>query len=213
MLKDHLGNVRMVLTEEQKVDAYPAATSEPATIATEELFYGNLSNTQVNKPSWFTDPVFSDNNTKVSRLKNAAGSQKIGPNMMLKVMAGDKYSVRVSGGWSDNNGVINGSTNDVLTDLLNLVSNGLSASSGGKATATQLQSGGILSGSLSNFLNSQTTVNASRPRSYLNWILFDEQFNMVSASSGFVQVGKNGNTVEISVNPNLTISKNSLSRT
>jgi hypothetical protein len=30
-IKDHLGNVRVVLTEEQKTDMYPAATMETAT--------------------------------------------------------------------------------------------------------------------------------------------------------------------------------------
>ena len=50
MLKDHSGNVRMVLTEEQQSDMYPAATMEVATIAAESIYYGNLSNTQLAKP-------------------------------------------------------------------------------------------------------------------------------------------------------------------
>jgi hypothetical protein len=39
MLKDHLGNVRMVLTEEQQQDIYPAATLEPSLVATENTYY------------------------------------------------------------------------------------------------------------------------------------------------------------------------------
>jgi hypothetical protein len=40
-LKDHLGNVRMVLTEEQKVDPYPAATLE-GDLAVNSLFSGTF---------------------------------------------------------------------------------------------------------------------------------------------------------------------------
>jgi hypothetical protein len=97
MIKDHLGNVRVVLTEEQKTDAYLAATLEPATINTEDDYYGNLTNTQYTKPSWFSDPLYSTN-TKVARVKNASGVQKIGPNIILKVMAGDSYNIRVASG-------------------------------------------------------------------------------------------------------------------
>jgi len=38
-LKDHLGNVRMVLTEEQQTDAYPAASLETATLSNEKIYY------------------------------------------------------------------------------------------------------------------------------------------------------------------------------
>ncbi|MBL7749186.1 MAG: hypothetical protein JNM19_17235, partial [Chitinophagaceae bacterium] len=39
MLKDHLGNVRMVLTEEQQQDKYPVASLEDAKLATEDDYY------------------------------------------------------------------------------------------------------------------------------------------------------------------------------
>ena len=38
-LKDHLGNVRMVLTEEEQRDIYPVASLEPSKLATEKNYY------------------------------------------------------------------------------------------------------------------------------------------------------------------------------
>lgn len=67
MIKDHLGNVRMVLTEEQKQDYYPAATLEGSTtvgansMVNEEKKYFNIVNTNIvlenNAPSWGTETV------------------------------------------------------------------------------------------------------------------------------------------------------------
>jgi RHS repeat-associated protein len=204
MLKDHLGNVRMVLTEEQQTDMYPAATMEVATIANESIYYGNLTNTQYTKPSWFSDPLYSTN-AKVAQVKNAAGIQKVGPNALLKVMAGDSYNIRVASGWSSASAATNSNTN-VLTDLFNLLSGGVASASGGKATQAQLQnSSSGLNAGITNFLNSQTT-SGTKPKAYLNWILLDEQFKMVSSSSGFEQVG-NSDVTTIHTKTNLLISK------
>ncbi len=73
MLKDHLGNVRAVLTEEKKQDVYPAATLEDGAVGTEAAYYdiksGNIqtmtsiaaffpamSSTQIIKPKNFLAP-------------------------------------------------------------------------------------------------------------------------------------------------------------
>ena len=212
MLKDHLGNVRMVLTEEQKNDQYIAATMEPATIASEEVFYGNLATTQDVQPSWFDDPDYPGS-TKVAKLKNAAGFQKVGPNMILKVMAGDSYSVRVASGWNSGNTAVNSTTN-VLADLFALLSTGVAGASGGKATSFQLQqSSSGLNAGLGNFLSQQTT-SGNKPKAYLSWILLDEQFKVAKNSSGnaigsgysgFLQVGASGSAVVYT--ENLTVAK------
>src|SRR5690606_26656351 len=57
-IKDHLGNVRMVLTEEQKTDAYPAATMETAQAATEESLYANLNTTRGDKPASYPNDTY-----------------------------------------------------------------------------------------------------------------------------------------------------------
>ena len=137
MVKDHLGNVRMVLTEEAQQNMYPAATLEAATITAESDYYGNLTNTQYTKPSWFGDPLYLTS-TKVAQVKNASGNQKIGPNMILKVMAGDSYNIRVASGWSSGSAATNDNVN-VAADLLTLLSTGAATLSGGKATPALLQ--------------------------------------------------------------------------
>jgi RHS repeat-associated protein len=200
-LKDHLGNVRMVLTEESKTDPYPAATLEPASIASESSYYGNLSSTQYPKPSWFSDPVYTGS-TQVARLKNTITTKKVGPNILLKVMAGDSYNIRVASGWTGSSPV--NSSPEVLTDLLNILSSGIAGVSGGKATQADLQNGtsGLNSG-IQSFMNTQTSTGA--PKAYINWILFDEQFKYYSG--GFEQVGASGVTT-IHTRNGLPISKN-----
>ncbi|MBL0267849.1 MAG: RHS repeat-associated core domain-containing protein [Chitinophagaceae bacterium] len=204
MLKDHLGNVRMLLTEEQKSDQYPAATMEVATIAIESAVYGNLTNTQYNKPSWFSDPLFPTNG-KVAQVKNSTGTQKIGPNIILKVMAGDSYSIRVASGWNDGASP-NNSSPEVLNDLLSILSAGMAGMSGGKASQGDLQnpSSGLNAG-LNSFMGTQTS-SGNKPKAYINWVLLDEQFKVVLSSSGFEQVGSSGSTT-IHMKPTLTITK------
>jgi RHS repeat-associated protein len=122
MLKDHLGNVRMVLTEEQQQDQYPATTVEGVTTAGtlsminyEKQFY-TINNTYVvntsTMPGWTTAKDYQNNNgnppanssypastTPISTAISAkvyklnAATNKTGLGMVLKVMAGDKIDI------------------------------------------------------------------------------------------------------------------------
>ena len=66
MIKDHLGNVRMLLTDEKKVDIYPAATLEGAThnggtaISKEDDYYAIDMGYVVSNPSGI--PAYQNNN-------------------------------------------------------------------------------------------------------------------------------------------------------
>jgi RHS repeat-associated protein len=185
-IKDHLGNVRMVLTEEQKVDAYPAATMEVADSTDENKFYSNLTATRQSKPWGYPTDNYTDPNDKVAALRG--DNNKIGPAIVLKVMAGDKFNVRVSS-WYTNFLSSTPDNSYILTDLLNVLTSGVS-STGGKGTASQISATGALNTAVSTFLDDQELeASTSKPMAFLNWILFDEQFKIVESSSGFDQVG------------------------
>lgn len=64
----------------------------------------------------------------------------------------------------------------------------MAGASGGKATAVQLQQGGVLDPAVTNFLNSKS-YNSSRPKAFVSWLLLDEQLKY--AGGGFEQVGDN----------------------
>ncbi|MFN4312736.1 MAG: hypothetical protein ACK4E0_00490 [Chitinophagaceae bacterium] len=96
-----------------------------------------------------------------------------------------------------------------LNSLLNVLEPavaGVSSTHGG-ATLSQLQNGSTLDPGVTSFLNSQSGYATSKPKAFINWILFDEQFKFVAASSGFEQVG-NDNTLTSHTKTNLTASKN-----
>jgi RHS repeat-associated protein len=123
--------------------------------------------------------------------------------IILKVMSGDSYNVQATSGWSSTSTPTNGTS--IVNDLLGLLSNGIATNSAGKATVTELAGASSgLSSNITNFLSTQVSI-ANRPKAYINWIVFNEQFKVVQ--SGFEQVGASGATTP-HIKPNLTINTN-----
>lgn len=189
MLKDHLGNIRMVLTEETKTDSYPAATMETANATVEETYYSNLPETRVDPPSGYPSNTPAGN-AKVAKV-NGSGNTEIpiiGPAILLKVMAGDTFNVTVNSWW-DAGRTSPGTPANPLNDLLQQIGTSVGNINDGHPSIYDIQNSTELYNSVTSFLNSQSGYNTSRAKSFLNWILLDERFNYVSASSGFDQVG------------------------
>lgn len=186
-LKDHLGNVRTVLTEEQRTDAYPPASLETAQLSTERLYYSKVDSGRVNKStvSGYPTDTYTSPNDYIQKLNG--NGVKIGTGIVLKVMSGDQFNIRVSSWWNSNNSP--GTPVSPLSDLLSALNSGVSAASNGHFSVGDLSSNNTLSPGATSFLNSHSGYNTSKPKAFVNWILFDEQFNYVSASSGFQQVG------------------------
>ncbi|TXJ25029.1 MAG: hypothetical protein E6Q24_14920 [Chitinophagaceae bacterium] len=186
MIKDHLGNVRMVLTEQVKQDEYPAATMETPQAATENTFYSNLDATRVNRPSGYTD-TYTDPNDKVALVRG--DGNKIGPAILLKVMAGDKFNIHASAWWT---GSSSGSNTSPLTSIVSALISGAPGISGGKIGVTDLTST-LLDPQVSLFLDNDQPSVSGKPKAYLNWILFDEQFKYIgNGNSGAEPVGNSG---------------------
>ena len=100
------------------------------------------------------------------------------------------------------------SPNSIVNALLDALNTGVSSLGGSKVTQQQLQAANAFGGGVTQFLTSQDNGNnSSKPRAYLNWILFDEQFNFVQGNSGFEQVGNN-EEYKTHVKPNMPVDKN-----
>ncbi len=123
MIKDHLGNVRMVLTEEQQQDVYPATTLENTSVTppggtagtavtTESLYYSIDATKIVNQSVATGIPVYQNNNgnppynnnpysnttANSARLYQLNATTNTNPNktglgIVLKVMAGDNINI------------------------------------------------------------------------------------------------------------------------
>lgn len=204
MIKDHLGNVRMVLTDEQKSDMYPAATMELGSQAMEESIYSNLPQTREDKPSGYGYDPYLDPHQKVSRVRG--DGNKIGPSITLRVMAGDKFNLRVSS-WYRTNGTNPGTPINPLIDLVNALAGGLGniTSNHGGNTTQEISNSGVLAPGATNFLNSRS-YNSNKPKSYINWVILDDQFKYYDG--GFEQVGDdNSSNVKEHVFNNVVIGK------
>lgn len=189
-LKDHLGNVRMVLTDEQKQDQYPAVTFEDANIATEQLYYDDVDVQRTSRPGAFY--TSTTNGSKVQLLRKSVQSK--GAGQLLKVMAGDKLDIKVDyyiPSATTNNNTANG-LNTIINALASIIDNS-------PVTTTLHGSGTTITDNLDNstpfndFLAPQTgTAGTTMPKAYLNIVFFDEQFKFVSENSEAVQVTTEG---------------------
>jgi RHS repeat-associated protein len=203
-VKDHLGNTRVVLTEEQKQDAYPEATMETANSSLENTYYSKINDTRVPKPAGFDSDAANASVAKV----NGAGN-KIGPGITLKVMAGDKVNIKANS-WYYTNGTSAAPAVNILSDLISVLAGGIGGvTSGNKFTTTELVNNGWLNPGVSGFLNdpARNGTGTNKPKAYLNWVLLDEQFKLVSASSGIDPIG-NDNQLKQHVKNDLPIDKN-----
>ncbi len=194
-LKDHLGNIRTVLTEQTDTAKY-MATFETAARVKETALYTRISETaypiaSIVSPDYPADPTTSPN-TYTSKLDGIAN--QLGATLALKVMVGDKVDIGVKA-WvpyaADAPNTSNIQPEKLLSGLIAALTNGSAGLSGGKATPAELQgSSSPMLGGINSFLSSHTdVVLPSPPKAYLNWILFDEQFNYVPSGSGFIRVG------------------------
>jgi RHS repeat-associated protein len=181
-IKDHLGNVRMVLTDEPKTDVY-MATMEEGADAFENSIFSNRVNI-VTKPTCFDEET---SNERVQRVATAdvENPTVVGGGIILKVMAGDTVKPKVYG-WYDNQETGNSPNSvDPIEDILaGLFSNGISstAAKGNVANVTS----SMLLGGITDFLTWQKQNYSSTESAYLNWILLDdEQLKLVEGGYGF----------------------------
>jgi RHS repeat-associated protein len=213
MLKDHLGNIRVVLTEEQKPDIYPAATLENTTynggtaVSVEGNYYTiNAANivpqtTATGIPAYQNNNGITNNNPFSNTGANSANlyllnaatntvPNKTGLGIALKVMAGDNlnifgksYHKMPAGGYTLLPNPL------AVLDITNLFA-GTSLVNNKGITGSQISGQAGFPAIITTLLNNQPAQTSSTPRASVNWIILDEQFKYVSG--GFDMVGDAG---------------------
>lgn len=188
-IKDYLGNVRMVLTEQKDTSVYPMATFEDANSSNEQTYYDNANIGRTTRPGGFYNNT--DNGSKVQQLDQA--TNKIGVGRLLKVMAKDRLHIKVDyfvENTTTNNNNANG-LNSILTLLSSLIDNS-AVTSGIHGTGSTITNDLNSSYPFTNFVSTQNGSGGAMPKAYLNIIFFDEQFKFVSTNSELIQVDTKG---------------------
>ena len=185
-ITDYQQNVRMILTEETHamMNTCTMETTGGRPVAEDPVFgqtgaANEVEATRMNKPSGWT----GNTSASVSHLGNLSG-HNIGPNVLQRVMAGDKvsaitdyYYASATGG-SNSNMVAN-----VLANLVPLI--GGNATSGTLIHSSATNIGSQLNGT-PGFVNAVTPagVGGTTPQAYLTILFFDDRFNLISATDG-----------------------------
>lgn len=206
-IKDHLGNIRMVLTDQKDTLRY-FATMEDGYATTENQLFSNVSSTRASLPSGYPADSTTKINNYASRLNaNATVNQKTGPSIVLKVMAGDKMDIATKAFYKSK--TLGYTPVNPLADILAILAGNIAGLAGGsKGSAGEL--GGVagpLSPLLADFLQQQPNGTTTKPKAFINWMLVDEQFKMVSSSSGYVMVS-NSDVLNTIGSTGLEIAKN-----
>ncbi|ASZ11250.1 hypothetical protein KTO58_18945 [Chitinophaga pendula] len=213
-VEDHLGNTRILLTEQTDFTMY-SATMEAGSAEKELALFSNIDNTRSAKPNGYPEDNTTDKNEQVAKLNAKAGGQKIGPSIVLKVMAGDTVQIGAKAFYKS----IGPSDNKQPAPVEDMVM-GLVQAFSGNGSAKDIH-GGSSAGPANPFTNEFYNNNyqrlkekdpnrstQERPRAYLNYVLFDEQFNLVEENSGVRQVKATPDELQSLVQDKMKIRKN-----
>ncbi len=182
--KDHLGNTRVLLTQEKDTTQY-LATMEAANRQTENALFYNLPDVSFSRaaipPTYPTDNTTNPNDS-VMRL-NGSGP-KVGAAIILKVMAGDQFDLSVKHFY--HSGGAPPTPNSDITNLLTSLASGIvaiSAPTHGTFSALSNPTSSPLLGPLNSYANTKDVNPSDRPKAYLNWILLDNQLQSADSKA------------------------------
>lgn len=193
-LKDHLGNVRMVLTEEVASETYPALTFEGADgspeIQSQNAYWENKSGQSIDAFYSRTPKSGPDNSSYAMLTRKSLGG--IGAAKLLKVMSGDKIQASVKFFYDIANANNSGASgiNSLAANIATLIGNSITPAGVIKSGAAAISSNLLTQTQLATMLNTPNSTNGSNnaPKAYLHILLFNEQFQFDQVNSKVVSV-------------------------
>jgi len=207
-ITDYLGNVRTVITS----DEYAApldyfASHEIASAGLESSMFANLDAVRDLKPG-STNPY----DVEAAHLNGNSPSTTIGTAILLNVMAGDKFDISAESYWNSDSANLENNA-DPSTMLGSIVSTLISGTGGynqeGNAATyvNNLFTSTNYLGAYQSIIDSLTDSTA--PQAYINYMVFDNQMNLVPGQSGVIQVSNvSGSWQVIGTTTPITIGQN-----
>lgn len=191
-IKDHLGNVRMVLTDENQSNLYPALSYDGTTeqINTQNAYWENSSGRPIDVLNIRFKRSGTAEGDYQQLLRKSTGA--IGATKLLKVMSGDRIHGKVDYYFSAlnaNNSTANG-LNSMINSLLTTLqfSNGVSSAIKTQASTVTTQINADPNAtSFFSPENPSSGINEP-PKAYLHILLFNEQFKFDKENSYVEQV-------------------------
>ncbi|SHN30804.1 RHS repeat-associated core domain-containing protein [Chitinophaga sp. CF418] len=192
-VQDHLGNTRSVLTEQTNFTMY-AATMEPENAPVETATFSNVEETRASKPVGYPETDTSQGSF-VAKLNAKSGGKKIGPSIVLRVMAGDTIKIGAKA-FFKSDGPVNKDKAVPAEDMILALAQAFGGAGGTDASHGNGQGLGEQSFT-SNFYNNNyqqlkqkgpDVEGINKRKSYLNFVMFDDQFQVVEGNSGVRQV-------------------------
>jgi RHS repeat-associated protein len=206
-LKDHLGNVRVVLEAPassiqsmQSNTILYMATMEESKIAEEDPYFANLSETRADRPYNYPDA-----NPLNAKLAKVPGKSR-GPSTMLKVMAGDTIEISAKAFYNMDR-TLSGKGVDIAPVLGSAIVAMSSPASTvlGEATRLAVDLGAEASQSVAlvNVPQSVDNNGEVKPQSGINFILYNSRMEVVEENTGVLLVEDKINEIQTLASDNL----------
>jgi RHS repeat-associated protein len=181
-VRDHLGNVRMVLTEQDESLCYPWATLEDGLVSTEDDYYNIVTGRIEDASTIFPSTPPGDVDDKMYRVNGGTPGEETGLGIVLKVMAGDKVAVRAQSYYEIPGGGVGNTTNLAVEDLLLSLLGSAGFPTGKGLSATDITNIGVNASALPEFINSND-AGSGKPKAFVTWILFDDRMKYVTGGA------------------------------
>lgn len=199
-IKDHLGNIRSVVNNDATTAAVDyVATMESSAAFTEETVWDNLSAVRDVKPG-----SSSSTDQYASKLIGTDAAQRVGGTILLRVMPGDNVNIGTDYFFSTSSSTVSSTPQDVASSLISA----LAGNAGGGISLGEVGDkasfvNGINQPGFSNLINQINAAanDPSLPPAYLNYMVFDDQFHLISENSGSVQATNASSWTNISTGP------------
>jgi RHS repeat-associated protein len=192
-IKDHLGSTRSVVcftqgaitgfaktTSPESNEVKYIATSEPELAAKENQLFDNVDITRSAKP---INKTATDN--YVAKISSKNSKTIIGPDITLKVMAGDTVKISAEALYIPEKVNTNAIAEDVIKNFITAFTTLPSLAAEGVSTIANSNTKELANA----ILNMQKkNGRADGPKAFLNYVLYDEHMNLVPEASGAMQV-------------------------